>query len=73
MSKLVPVVNSNYPTALTKHWTPSAVACYERGCVCRGCPIYQIINEQCRMKQAVLGLGEQYGKPNRKLLDNDNK
>ena len=39
-------------------WTQSAKECYIRGCVCKGCPIYELYfkhsNENCRMKNAVL-------------------
>lgn len=47
-------------------WTPSAVDCYFRGCICKGCPIQEILGNRCRMKQSVLKLVKKFGKPERR-------
>lgn len=44
------------------HWTHSAVMCYVRGGVCRGC-IYERLHIKCRMKSALLEIVRRYGKP----------
>ena len=49
------------------HWTPSAVDCYERGCICEGCPIFLIIETECVMKITVLELVKTLGKPPEKV------
>lgn len=51
-----------------RRWTPSAKDCYFRGCVCPGCPIFEIIGNQCRMKRTVLNLVRKLGKPERRNL-----
>lgn len=45
------------------NWTPSAIECYERGCVCNGCPMNDLIGGWCRMKQSVLELVRKFGVP----------
>lgn len=47
-------------------WTTGAIDCYNRGCVCNGCPTYQIIGKQCQMKKAVIGLVAKFGKPEKR-------
>lgn len=50
-----------------KHWTHSAIECYKRGGVCRGC-IYEAFfagRFKCQMKAAVLSLVKNVGKPPR--------
>lgn len=54
--------------ASVRRWTVSAIDCYFRGCVCSGCPVYEILGNRCRMKQSVLMLVRKFGKPNRKNL-----
>lgn len=54
-------------TAVTKYkWTNQAKDCYMRGCVCRGCPVYECYSKgswTCQMKTAVLALVARYGIP----------
>lgn len=47
-------------------WTRTAQECYERGCVCEGCLVYEQIGKDCRMKAAVLELVRKFGKPPKK-------
>jgi len=48
-------------------WTKSAMDCYMRGCICKGCPIYEIYCKSggwiYRMKTAVLELVTKFGVP----------
>ena len=46
-----------------QHWTASAIDCYNRGCVCNGCPTKAIVETPCLMKQSVLELVKQIGPP----------
>lgn len=51
-----------------RHWTASSIYCYKRGCRCSGCYIKEIMNEECRMKTAVLELVKRFGRPPEKPL-----
>lgn len=46
-----------------RYWTPSAIECYQRGCVCEGCLTGQIMEEHCRMKSSVIQLIKTLGPP----------
>ena len=46
-----------------RYWTPSAIECYQRGCVCEGCLIAQIMEQHCRMKSSVIQLIKTLGPP----------
>ena len=49
-----------------QRWTPSAVECYQRGCICSNCPIKELIKSQkCQMKASVIELVRLYGIPNK--------
>lgn len=50
-----------------KCWTRSAIECYERGCVCSGCLVYEQIGKDCHMKASVIELVRKFGKPPKKL------
>lgn len=50
-----------------RRWTQSARDCYFRGCICSGCPIYEILETKCRMKQTVLELVRKFGKPEKEI------
>lgn len=39
--------NCNYDI---RRWTKSAIDCYMRGCVCQGCPIYELVFAQNPVK-----------------------
>lgn len=44
-------------------WTPLAIECYERGCVCENCFYKNILNNNCQMKATVLELVRILGIP----------
>ncbi len=44
-------------------WTPAAIACYKRGCVCAGCEYKEMLGASCRMKCAVINLVKNIGRP----------
>lgn len=47
-----------------KRWTPAAVQCYQRGCVCKGCFYEEFFTaDKCRMKSSVMELVRQLGAP----------
>ena len=46
-----------------RRWTIQAKKCYERGCVCTGCEVYEVLGRNCRMKASVLELVRVLGKP----------
>ena len=48
-------------------WTVGAAECYERGCICEGCPT-QLESCKCQMKLSVLELVRKFGKPPKKLV-----
>ena len=50
-----------------KRWTPTALECYKRGCVCDGCfysDFFSATAQKCQMKAAVLELVRTIGAPN---------
>jgi len=50
-------------------WTDTAIDCYNRGCVCEGCRIYEEYfrgtKQKCQMKRAVLESVRLFGAPKR--------
>lgn len=48
-------------------WNKTAEDCYKRGCICSGCPIYELYfepyNLKCQMKVAVIEMVRIYGLP----------
>lgn len=46
-----------------KRWTVSAVYCYKRHCVCKGCLYKEILESECCMKETVLALYRKFGEP----------
>ena len=46
-----------------RYWTPGAIECYQRGCVCEGCLTGQIMEQHCRMKSSVIQLIKTLGPP----------
>ena len=46
-----------------RYWTPGAIECYQRGCVCEGCLTAQIMEQHCRMKSSVIQLIKTLGPP----------
>lgn len=47
-----------------KRWTPAAIECYNRGCICNGCFYNQFFTEKhqkCHMKESVLQLVKDLG------------
>ena len=49
------------------NWTPEAVRCYERGCVCFGCIIQEIMEIPCRMDSTVIKILQLKGKPPKEI------
>jgi predicted house-cleaning noncanonical NTP pyrophosphatase (MazG superfamily) len=49
-----------------RRWTDAAIYCYSRGCVCTGCFYKEHLESECIMKQTVLALYTQLGKPNKR-------
>lgn len=47
-------------------WTMQAIDCYNRGCICRGCDIYENYNFVCNMKIVVLDLVREFGVPRKR-------
>lgn len=45
-----------------KQWTKAAIDCYNRGCVCRGCPMSKL-ETRCLMKGSVIELVRKFGAP----------
>ena len=49
-----------------ERWTIDALTCYNRGCVCKGCPIKNLItSSKCKMKASVMELVKKIGAPKR--------
>ena len=49
-----------------KRWTPAAVQCYQRGCVCKGCFYDEFFTaDKCKMKSSVLELVRKLGAPDK--------
>lgn len=47
-----------------RRWTPAAIECYERHCICSGCNIFNgIYQDKCCMKSYVLALYRKFGDP----------
>ena len=44
-------------------WSESAIDCYNRGCVCQGCPTKEILETKCTMKKTVIDLVSKIGIP----------
>ena len=48
-------------------WTNQAIDCYNRGCVCKGCPVYELYfknsGRKCKMKAAVIESVRLFGIP----------
>jgi hypothetical protein len=55
--------NNASPTPNYMRWTQSAIECYNRGCVCKGCIYKEIMDTPCRMKSAVIELVRKFGIP----------
>ena len=52
-----------------QRWTEGAINCYKRGCVCKNCPVKNLITSQkCQMKSAVIELVKKFGMPFSGLL-----
>ena len=62
-----------YCGPMYKHWTFTAVKCYELGCNCSKCNLIgkldTLSKDTCKMKQAVMELVREIGKPNIKRKD----
>lgn len=57
-------------TASVRRWTPTAIECYKRGCMCGGCfyrDFFNKSNQRCHMKATVLELVRVIGVPDVEL------
>lgn len=45
------------------YWTYDSIQCYKRGCVCKNCPMADLIGKQCQLKAMVLELVRVIGRP----------
>lgn len=55
---------SRFTTQNWRYWTRGAVECYNRSCICKDCPIKDVLTSQsCRMKYAVISLVRTNGRP----------
>lgn len=65
--------NVSCSETLNRKWTKSAADCYFMGCVCSKCFIYKVIfskrSYKCMMKNTVIELVRQIGKPKEKDYD----
>lgn len=52
-----------------KRWTQSAIECYERKCICKGCPTKELFETKCRMKECVAALLDKFGEPPNFMTD----
>lgn len=55
-----------------RRWTQTAVDCYKRGCVCKGCfyqDFFKNSSQKCQMKSSVIELVRILGKPNVETQD----
>lgn len=52
-----------YTTPKYFTWTKTAVYCYKRGGNCRGCPIKEDFEQECKMKYSVISLVREIGTP----------
>lgn len=55
-----------------KQWTKAAIDCYNRGCVCRGCPMSKL-ETRCIMKGSVIELVRKFGAPQDKVKKIDER
>ena len=60
--------NSLGRTGSVRYWTIDAINCYNRGCICKDCPILNLVNSigKCQMKATVLELVRIHGIPKKK-------
>ena len=64
--ELEKMLNDMGKSGSIQRWTPSAIECYQRGCICKDCPIKKFITSQkCQMKASVIELVRLYGIPNK--------
>lgn len=63
--------NSLGRTGSVRYWTIDAINCYNRGCICIGCQIKEMMIEslyKCQMKASVLELVRIFGIPKKENL-----
>lgn len=59
--------NKDYISPELCLWTPPALYCYRRNCVCAGCFIHEHIETECSMKKVIPKIYAVQGEP--KVLD----
>ncbi len=50
-------------------WTPQAQDCYNRGCICQGCIINDVVETKCHLKNIIPKILEQCGVPEETKFD----
>lgn len=64
-------LNVSCSETLSKCWTPTAVDCYNIGCMCSRCNLYKIYFQgnisKCRMKETVIELVRLIGAPDKNM------
>ena len=53
---------------IIRRWNRTLVDCYRRGCVCKGCPIYETYKFDCKCKQSVIEAVKQLGIPEKEKM-----
>ena len=56
----------NYKAPRELHWTKLATECYQLGCNCAKCSLYNLLETKCQMKKTVIALVRELGRPNSK-------
>lgn len=61
---------NRYRATKQRRWTKTAVECYQIGCICKNCSLYEILGEHCMCKGAVLELVRTIGIPGEGNIEN---
>ena len=56
-------MNKTGKDSIYYHWTKTAIECYEIGCWCSKCKLRKIIESPCYMKETVITLVRNIGRP----------
>ena len=68
---MIATKTGRYSSPKQRRWTRTAVECYFIGCNCQKCYLNEIMQNECRMKGAVLELVRTLGKPEKEYELND--
>lgn len=67
---------SNFYQPISKsqlHWTDTAIECYQNGCRCSECLLYEVMGDKCKMKQTVIELVRTIGIPTVKNVESESE